>query len=137
QIERDFRPEWKLSARLHFEASDSTRPRTEHPPAGRRDALLYLVSGTHGDIAGYHEQNHHGLPYGMVYVGDEDGDPWSATLSHETLELLADPHVNLLVQGPHPTRRGHQVFFWYETADAVEDETYTIEDVVVSNFLLP
>ena len=29
------------------------------------------------------------------------------------------------------------VFHWYEMSDAVQDETYTIDDVELSNFVLP
>jgi len=38
--------------------------------------------------------------------------------------------------GPHPTEE-RDVFHWYEMCDAVQDETYEIDGVTVSNFVLP
>ena len=64
-------------------------------------------------------------------------EPWSVTLSHEALELLGDSEVNLLVQGPHPAEPSRTVFHWYEMCDAVQAETYDIDGVAVSNFVLP
>ena len=39
--------------------------------------------------------------------------------------------------GPHPAARRVQVFHWYEMCDAVQDESYKVDGVAVSNFLLP
>jgi hypothetical protein len=63
-------------------------------------------------------------------------EDWTITLSHEALELLGDPENNLVVQGPHPTAR-RKVFHWFEMCDAVQDESYVLDDVHVSNFVLP
>ena len=57
-------------------------------------------------------------------------------MSHEALELLADPETNLLVMGPHPAEE-RDVFHWFEMCDAVQAETYSIDGVASSNFLLP
>jgi hypothetical protein len=53
---------------------------------------------------GYHDRNFSGIPFGFVFteLSREIGENWSVTLSHEALELIADPEVNLLVMGPHP-----------------------------------
>ena len=59
------------------------------------------------------------------------------TFSHEALELIGNPEVNLLVQGPNPTDPNKYVFHWYEMCDAVQSETYKIDGIEVSNFLLP
>jgi hypothetical protein len=64
-------------------------------------------------------------------------ESWTATLSHEALELIGDAQGNLLVQGPHPANPKKEVFHWFEMCDAVQSQTYTIEGVVVSNFVLP
>ena len=41
--------------------------------------------------------------------------------------------------GPHPNPKegGREVFHWYEMSDAVQAETYEIDGVQVSNFVLP
>jgi len=62
---------------------------------------------------------------------------WTADLSHEILELIADPLVNLLVKGPHPSRPRHEVFHYREVCDPVQAQTYRIDGVHVSNFVLP
>ena len=60
------------------------------------------------------------------------------TLSHEALELVGDPEANRLVAGPHPDIHPNwEVYHWYEMCDAVQAETYEIDGVEVSNFLLP
>jgi hypothetical protein len=59
------------------------------------------------------------------------------TLSHEALELIGDPAVNLLVAGPHPGDRRREVFHWYEMCDAVQAESYKVDGIDVSNFVLP
>jgi hypothetical protein len=65
-------------------------------------------------------------------------EEWSAILSHEALELTADPECNLLVKGPKPGKGSkHHVFFWYEMCDPVQSETYLIDGIRVSNFVLP
>lgn len=64
-------------------------------------------------------------------------EEWTVTLSHEALELVGDPEVNLLVQGPNPADATRTVFHWYEMCDAVQAETYEIDGVKVSNFVLP
>jgi hypothetical protein len=49
------------------------------------------------------------------------------TLSHEALELVGDPEVNLLVKGPHPNRNERrEVFHWFEMCD-VQAETCDID----------
>ena len=106
----------------------------------RGDAIIYFWDKT--DITnalGYHDKNNRGIPFGFVFteLSKEVGENWTVTLSHEALELIADPEVNLLVAGPHPVNRNKIVFHWYEMCDAVQAEAYKIEDVEVSNFVLP
>jgi hypothetical protein len=106
----------------------------------RGDAVIYLWDDESvGDALGYHDENHKGIPYGFVFpkISERAGEDWTVTLSHEALELIADADANLFVQGPHPTEPRRNVFFWYEVCDAVQAETYKIDGVELSNFLLP
>jgi hypothetical protein len=91
------------------------------------------------DALGYHDRYDRGIPFGIVFtaLSQEMGEPWSVTLSHEALELIGDPEVNLLVAGAHPTEPERDVFHWYEMCDAVQAESYEIDGVMVSNFILP
>ncbi len=139
QIQEDFAPYWSMTATLRLEGRSADQPDTITMPDVRGDAILYLWDQADVEGAlGYHFQNNQGIPFGFVFteIARSIGEPWSVTLSHEALELLADPETNLLVMGPHPTE-DRDVFHWYEVCDAVQAETYAIDDVAVSNFLLP
>lgn len=140
QIKEDFEPYWSLGATLRLEGRSTQEPTHLSLPDLRGDAILYLWNKLDVDGAlGYHERNADGIPYGFVFtpLSKQLGEHWSITLSHEALELIADPEVNLLVMGPHPVDRRRTVFHWYEMSDAVQDETYLIDGVEVSNFVLP
>jgi hypothetical protein len=139
QIEKDFEPYWSLGAVLRLEGRSTKKPSKLSLPDLRGDAILYLWDQVEKDFLGYHETNARGIPYGFVFldVSAAVEEDWSVTMSHEALELIADPEVNLLVKGPHPTKRGRTVFHWYEMSDAVQSETYEVDGVEVSNFVLP
>jgi hypothetical protein len=141
QISCDFEPYWSLGATLRLEGRSEATPDPQETPADMRgDAVLYLWDGSDvPDALGYHDENHRGIPFGFVFTElvAEIGEKWSVTLSHEALELIADPEANLLVQGPHPADPNKMVFHWYEMCDAVQAETYEIDGTPVSNFLLP
>ncbi len=139
QIREDFVPNWGMSARLRLEGRSVEDPDEMNPPDLRGDAIIYLWNQVDVDGAiGYHDKNARGLPYGFVFtkVAQSLGEPWSVTLSHEALELIADPETNLLVMGPHPSD-DRDVFHWFEMCDAVQAESYEIDGVAVSNFVLP
>ncbi len=74
----------------------------------------------------------HGSPRGWVAVARARGQQtaWSALLSHEVCEMVVDPWANLCVQaGP--------AIYSLEVCDPVEGQTYAIDGVAVSNFVLP
>ncbi|MFO1050657.1 MAG: hypothetical protein U1F36_00415 [Planctomycetota bacterium] len=140
QIEGDFAPYWSLGARLRLEGRSGKKPAKQELADMRGDAVLYLWDGSDVDDAlGYHERNNRGIPYGFVFLDivKQYEEEWSVTLSHEALETILDPEVNLLVQGPHPKQPDAEVFHWYEACDAVQAESYRIDGVAVSNFVLP
>ena len=62
------------------------------------------------------------------------------TLSHEVLELIVDPTVNIFVPGPDPRfpdDPNRWLFHSYEVCDAVERTVYQIDAVELSNFVTP
>lgn len=81
---------------------------------------------------GYHDQTPGGQPLAKVFPSLEtDSSLVSVTISHEVLELLADPNtarVAISWDGK---------FWLYEVADAVEQDIYLINGIKVSNFVLP
>ena len=142
QLQEDFRRYWHTFAELRLEGWTGEPLDPSRPFNMRGDAIIYLLDGhTNTNALGYHAVTHRGVPYGFVFpsLSKELGEDWSVTLSHEALELALDPEVNRLVQGPHPNPKeaGRFVYHWYELCDAVQGETYTIDGVRVSNFLLP
>jgi len=139
QVREDFAPYWGMSATLRLEGRSAEKPETVELADLRGDAVIYIWARVNVRRAmGYHWQNNRGVPFGFVFVdiAESMGDSWTVTLSHETLELIADPETNLLVMGPHPAA-DRDVFHWYEVCDAVQDETYEVDGVRVSNFVLP
>jgi len=140
QLQEDFRASWGIDATLRLEGRSGLQPDRQVAASMRGDAVIYLwdQADVPGAI-GYHDLNNRGIAFGFVFteISAQLGEPWSVTLSHEALELVGDPDVNRLVMGPHPADPSRDVFFWYEMCDAVQAETYEIDGVAVSNFLLP
>ena len=142
QLQEDFYPYWGISAQLRLEGRSTSMPGPQSIADLRGDAVLYLWNDSDVPGAlGYHDRTNGGIPFGFVFtkLSEELGENWTVTLSHEALELVADPEVNLLVQGPHPdpARQNDLVFHWYEMCDAVQAENYSIDGIEVSNFVLP
>ena len=140
QIAHDFAPHWHLGAELRLEGAVGTNPDHKTARELRGDAIIYLWDDVDvEDALGYHDSNARGVPFGFVFTElvQDLGESWTVTFSHEALELLADPEVNLLVAGPHPADPHVEVFHWYEMCDAVQDESYKVDGVDVSNFVLP
>jgi hypothetical protein len=142
QLAEDFEPYWSFGGSLRLEGPIGNEPDHNEPSELRGDAIIYLWD--EADVKGalgYHDSNNSGIPYGFVFteISRKIGEPWSVTLSHEALELVGDPQVNLLVGGPHPdpNEAGREVFHWFEMCDAVQAESYAIDGVEVSNFVLP
>jgi hypothetical protein len=140
QISEDFAPYWSLGATLRLEGKSHKQPSGNSVSDMRGDAVLYLWDEVDVDDAlGYHELNFRGVPYSFIFrkLSEQLGESWTVTFSHEALEMIGDPEVNLLVAGPHPENPKKEVFHWYEMCDAVQSESYKIDGIEVSNFVLP
>jgi hypothetical protein len=131
QIAEDFDPYWDLGGTLRL--ADRRARRLE------ADAVIRIFPRGHD----YH-WSPTGLPEAHVFTElsrlARESVPWltwTTSLSHEALEMIADPQVNTLVRGPHPTHTKRLVFHYREVCDPVQSETYLIDGVTVSNFVLP
>lgn len=134
QLLTDFRQAWDTIAECELVGKQSSRvSRSEL----RGDAILYLrAGGAEEGALGYHDVHAPtGVPFSLVFT-EERGEDWRLTLSHEVLETVLDPHCNRLVMGPHPDD-SHPVFFWLESCDAVQADSYEVWGVPVSDFVLP
>lgn len=135
QIDRDFGPVWGIGCQLHFVAKGG-KPNAAHW------WLVLLDTADQAGALGYHDLTDGGLPIGKVFVKTtkDDGGIWSVTASHELMEALADPWINLCVLTQVFPGSGNQpVLVAYEVADAPEDDQfgYMIGSVKVSDFVYP
>lgn len=133
QVREHFSPAWGVDADLRL------LPRGQHPHPGEW-WLVMLDNSDQADALGYHDITDEGLPLGKVFARTtrQDGGHWTVTASHELLEMLGDPDINLTVfvqNGDRPTGR----LYAYEVCDACEDDSfgYTIDGVLVSDFVYP
>lgn len=133
QVDRDFDAWYGLSATLVFLA---------YGTAPADDAIWQLVLLDNSDAAGalgYHDVTKAGLPLGKAFVGTDIqyGYKPSVTISHELLEMLADPAINTTVFVQTSAVRGR--VYAYEVCDAVEADAlgYEIDGVQVSDFVTP
>ena len=131
QIDMDFGPAWGVAATLRFV------PHGQAPLPGEW-WLAILDNSDQAGALGYHDLTTAGLPLSKVFAGTDKqyGLSWTVTASHELLEMLVDPNINLTVfeQGPLGAR-----LYAYEVCDAVESDAYAypIDGVLVSDFVLP
>ncbi len=142
QIKEDFEPYWGFGGQLRLEGRSGKQPSSDSPVDMRGDAIIYVWDTL--DVAtavGEHKKYYSGIPYGFVFtkICKDLNENWSVTLSHEALELIGDPQLNLFAMGPHPhpAENKRPVFHCFEMCDAVQAEEYEIDDIEVSNFVLP
>jgi hypothetical protein len=141
QVAADFQPEWNVAATITGVTTSLGHRRA--PIQRNQDAIIYLgdssqdpTTGVQGAL-GYHSANHKNIPYGFVYLDicKEYGEVWTCTLSHEVLELLADPTASMTVTGPAPNGASGSVYYDLEVCDPTQGDSYTVDSVVVSNFV--
>jgi hypothetical protein len=129
QVERDFAPVWRIEAHLSLLREGEALP---------HDAwwLALLDTSDRADDLGYHDLTGTGLPLGKAFVAtaEDDDMPWSVVLSHELLEMLIDPYINLSAF-VRDSRSG--LLYGYEVCDPVRSDSYRIDGVEVSNFVYP
>jgi len=128
QVTRDYFPLWGTDAKLNFIPKGS-KPDPTH--------WLMVIADTsdQSSALGYHQLSASSNPIGYVFAKSDldNGASVSVTMSHEVLEMLGDPDINLMVQ-IDATR-----FCAYENSDAVEadGDGYAVNGIQVSNFVLP
>jgi hypothetical protein len=145
QVSRDFQPEWNVVATISGTKLSMTGPQVALDTP--TDAIIYLGDSSEdpttgvSNVYGYHFANYNHIPYGFVYldVCKQYGEVWSCTLSHEVLELLADPTASQTVSGPASANQpasGPNVYYDLEVCDPTQGDNYSINGVTVSNFVM-
>ena len=96
-------------------------------------ALAFLDRADVANALGYHDLTPDGLPLSKVFVQTtlEVKQKVSVTACHELAEMLVDPAINLAAAG------AGNVFYAYETADAVEEVEFAIDGIAMSDFVYP
>ncbi len=132
QVTNDFRPVWGVDAELTIIAKGT------QPPAGSW-WLVILDDSDQANALGYHDLTSEGLPIGKIFAASDikAGTSWTVTASHELLEMLADPNINLTVFVQNTNTAG--MLYAYEVCDACEDDSlgYEIDNILVSDFVYP
>ncbi len=97
-------------------------------------AIVFLDDADAANALGYHELTPDGLPIAKVFVRTirSAGEPVSITASHELVEMLVDPAINLYSAGPDP-----KSMYAYESADPVEEEVFDVNGFPMSDFVYP
>lgn len=126
QIHHDFKPHWNTGAHL-VNLQDGAIPSAD---------AWWLGVFDHADQAGalgYHDLTTNGLPLGKVFLTDASsaGVPLSSVMSHELLEMVADPFIFSTVQ------ISTAQFTALEVCDPCEANSYQINGVTVSDFVTP
>lgn len=103
---------------------------TPGPVAGTWGLMFTDTTDSEGALA-YHEDD--GLPLSKVFVATElqAGESVTVSASHELAEMLCDPGCNLYAMNPAGT------LYCYEVADPVEENTFAVNGLLMSNFVYP
>jgi hypothetical protein len=127
QVTRDFAPIWNIEASVDAFGSLDQVPLGYYPVI-IRDDIPY-------DAQGIHLNADDGHPYSLVQYSTN----WALTVSHETLEMLADPSGNRTVAGNSVKPGQGRVLYLVEVCDPSEgaEYGYTLNGVLLSDFYTP
>jgi hypothetical protein len=97
-------------------------------------AIVFLDDADQPGALAYHELTPNGLPLSKVFVKTalKNGESVSVSASHELVEMLVDPAINLWASGPE-----QQTMYAYESADPVEALSFEINGIAMSDFVYP
>src|SRR6267154_3451009 len=128
QVSDDFKAYWEQDCTLSFLSKNQ-------PLTARWWQIVVTDNPDQAGALGYHEMTSQGTPLGKVFakLDLQTGSSWTVTLSHELLEMLADPWINWCAMG------SDSKIYALEVCDAVEADAlgYEINGVLVSDFITP
>ena len=95
--------------------------------------LIYFENTDDAQALGYHDLTKNGQPVSKIFVKTtiDDGELVSVTACHELFEMAIDPVANLWAQAKDGTE------YAYEMCDPVEEDTFDVDGIPMSNFLHP
>jgi hypothetical protein len=98
-------------------------------------AMVFLDDADQPGALAYHDLTPDGLPISKVFVKTTlaNGDLVSVSASHELVEMLVDPAINMMTTGgPDP-----KATYAYESADPVEELSFPVNGIAMSDFVYP
>lgn len=97
-------------------------------------AIVFLDDADQPGALAYHDLTPDGLPLSKVFVRTTlaNNDLVSVSTSHELVEMLVDPAINLMAIGPDP-----KAVYAYESADPVEALSFPVAGIPMSDFVYP
>src|SRR5207249_271637 len=97
-------------------------------------AIIFLDDADQPGALAYHDLTPDGLPQSKVFVRTtiKNGDLVSVSASHELVEMLVDPAINMMTTGPDP-----KIIYAYESADPVEALSFKVQGIPMSDFVYP
>jgi hypothetical protein len=99
-------------------------------------AFVFLDNADQANALAYHELTPDGFPLSKVFVKTivDAGASLSVSATHELVEMLVDPAINLLSLGPDP-----KAAYAYESADPVEADAlgFEVDGFLMSDFVYP
>jgi hypothetical protein len=149
QLTRDFGPIWGLRATLDTFDDLESVPSDYHPIVvfayaeelvGQLEVMIgpeytaRLIDDFERDrLTGLHLNAFTRQPFALV----EASDAWSVTISHEVIEMIADPFGNRLIAAAHPQDARQRVKYLLEVCDPCQAVWYPVNGVPVSDFYTP
>jgi hypothetical protein len=97
-------------------------------------AVVFLDTADAPGALAYHDLTPDGFPLSKIFVKTilDDRSSVSVATSHELVEMLVDPAINLWSNGP-----GAGVFYAYESADPVEEQSFPLDGIAMTDFVYP
>jgi hypothetical protein len=97
-------------------------------------AIVFLDTADQPGALAYHDLTPAGLPLSKVFVKTtiDDHELVSVSTSHELVEMLVDPAINMMTTGPDS-----RTMYAYESADPVEALSFDVNGIAMSDFVYP
>jgi hypothetical protein len=97
-------------------------------------AMIFLDDADQPGALAYHDLTPDGLPQSKVFVRTtiQNGDLVSVSASHELVEMLVDPAINMMTTGPDA-----KTIYAYESADPVEALSFKVNGIPMTDFVYP
>ena len=95
--------------------------------------FIYFDDADTAGALGYHDLTHNGQPISKIFVKTtlDAKESVSVTACHELFEMAIDPIANLWAQAADGTE------YAYEMSDPVEEDTFEVDGIEMSNFVHP